>query len=162
MAAPFDRCTAYFGAPFHTHTLGCGQTIVVRLAGTLEAGPGIPRSEYMRRRLMSESNRVGPNHATVSSDVCFAPKADNQADISVPAARFSPLAHRGARVVGTDALRVLLISQAPSDGEERNQGDDDNPNIDGIRAGFCRRFVLADPQRDKESLGYAGASRRCL
>ena len=55
MAAPFDRCTAYFGAPFHTHTLGCGQTIVVRLAGTLEAGPGIPRSEYMRRRLMSES-----------------------------------------------------------------------------------------------------------
>src|SRR5262249_12353171 len=37
MAAPFDRCTAYFGAPFHTHTLGCGQTIVVRLAGTLEA-----------------------------------------------------------------------------------------------------------------------------
>jgi len=58
MAAPFDRCTVYFGAPFHTHTLGCGQTIVVRLAGTLEAGPGIPRSEYMRRRLMSESNRV--------------------------------------------------------------------------------------------------------
>src|SRR5215475_13789741 len=55
MAAPFDRCTAYFGAPFHTHTLGCGQTIVVRLAGTLEAGPGIPRSECMRRRLMSES-----------------------------------------------------------------------------------------------------------
>src|SRR5262249_26897522 len=55
MAAPFDRCTAYFGAPFHAHTLGCGQTIVVRLAGTLEAGPGIPRSEYMRRRLMSES-----------------------------------------------------------------------------------------------------------
>src|SRR5262245_66241899 len=52
MAAPFDRCTAYFGAPFHTHTLGCGQTIVVRLAGTLEAGPGIPRSECMRRRLM--------------------------------------------------------------------------------------------------------------
>jgi hypothetical protein len=41
MAAPFDRCTAYFGAPFLTHALGCGQTIVVRLAGTLEAGPGM-------------------------------------------------------------------------------------------------------------------------
>jgi len=27
-------------------------------------------------------------------------------------------------------LRVLLISQEPSDGEERNQDDDDNPNID--------------------------------
>src|SRR5215831_1167986 len=61
MAAPFDRCTAYFGAPFHTHTLGCGQTIVVRLAGTLEAGPGIPRSEYMRRRLMSESGQSRPS-----------------------------------------------------------------------------------------------------
>ena len=59
MAAPFDRCTAYFGAPFHTH-LGCGQTIVVRLAGTLEAGPGIPRSEYMRRRLMCESGHQRP------------------------------------------------------------------------------------------------------
>jgi hypothetical protein len=58
MAAPFDRCTAYFGAPFLTHALGCGQTIVVRLAGTLEAGPGIPRSEYMRRRLMSESGQT--------------------------------------------------------------------------------------------------------
>src|SRR5262245_4052516 len=44
--------------PFHTHTLGCGQTIVVRLVGTLEAGPGIPRSEYMRRRLMSESGQT--------------------------------------------------------------------------------------------------------
>jgi hypothetical protein len=58
MAAPFDRWTAYFGAPFHTHALGCGQTIVVRLAGTLEAGPGIPRSEYMRSRLMSESGQT--------------------------------------------------------------------------------------------------------
>src|SRR5262249_13963871 len=44
MAAPFDRCTAYFGAPFHTHTLGCGQTIVVRLTATLEARSGLPRS----------------------------------------------------------------------------------------------------------------------
>ena len=129
MAAPFDRCTVYFGAPFHTHTLGCGQTIVVRLAGTLEAGPGIPRSEYMRRRLMSESNRVGPNQATVSSDVCFAPKADNQADISVPAARFSPLAHRGARVVGTDTLRISVVLQVSSDDQECEQGSEDNPNV---------------------------------
>jgi len=31
-------------------------------------------------------NRVEPNEATVSSDVCFAPKADKQADISFRAA----------------------------------------------------------------------------
>jgi hypothetical protein len=78
---------------------------------------------------MSESNRVGPNQATVSSDVCFAPKADNQADISVPAARFSPLAHRGARVVGTDAMRIMLILREPSDGQEHKQDGEDNPNI---------------------------------
>ena len=70
MAAPFDRCTAYFGAPFHTHTLGCGQAIVVRLAGTLEAGPGIPRSEYMRRRLMSESGQSRRMRSTPREHVC--------------------------------------------------------------------------------------------
>src|SRR5262245_26730375 len=55
MAAPFDRLHRLLWSA-DTHTLGCGQTIVVRLAGTLEAGPGIPSSEYMRRRLMSESD----------------------------------------------------------------------------------------------------------
>jgi hypothetical protein len=78
---------------------------------------------------MSESNRVGPNQATVSSDVCFAPKADNQADISVPAARFSPLAHRGARVVGTDTLRISVVLQVSSDDQECEQGSEDNPNV---------------------------------
>src|SRR6516164_1216612 len=76
MAAPFDRCTAYFGAPFHTHTLGCGQTIVVRLAGTLEAGPGIPRSEYMRRRLMCESGHQRPMRSKPHGpSIRFGPKA---------------------------------------------------------------------------------------
>jgi len=42
----------------------------------------------------------------------------------------SPRAHRGARVIGTDALRILLISPEPSDGEERNQDNEDHPNID--------------------------------
>jgi hypothetical protein len=45
-------------------------------------------------------------------------------------AQSSPRAHRGARVIGTDALRILLISQEPSDGEERNQDNEDNPNVD--------------------------------
>src|SRR5262245_14697040 len=38
-------------------------------------------------------------------------------------AQSSPPAHRGARVIGTDVLRILLISQEPNDGEERNQGN---------------------------------------
>ena len=45
-------------------------------------------------------------------------------------ARSSPSAHQGARVNGTDALRILLISQEPSEGEECNQENEDNPNID--------------------------------
>jgi len=42
----------------------------------------------------------------------------------------SPRAHRGARVIGTDALRISLILQEPSDCEEYNQDNEDNPNID--------------------------------
>jgi hypothetical protein len=42
---------------------------------------------------------------------------------------FLPLAHRGARVIGTDAMRILLISQELSDGQERTQDNKDNPNI---------------------------------
>jgi hypothetical protein len=45
-------------------------------------------------------------------------------------ARRSPPAHRGARVIGTDALRIMVISQEASGGEEGNQHNEDNPNID--------------------------------
>jgi hypothetical protein len=44
-------------------------------------------------------------------------------------AQSSPAAHRGARVIGADALRIVLISPEPSDGQERNQDNEDNPNI---------------------------------
>jgi hypothetical protein len=44
-------------------------------------------------------------------------------------AQSSPPAHRGARVIGTDPIRILLMSHEPSDGPERNQDNDDNPNI---------------------------------
>jgi hypothetical protein len=42
---------------------------------------------------------------------------------------FLPPAHRGARVIGTDAMRILLISQELSDSQERHQDNKDNPNI---------------------------------
>ena len=44
-------------------------------------------------------------------------------------AQNSPPAHRGARVIGTDALRIVLIVPEPSDGQERKQDNKDDPNI---------------------------------
>ena len=44
-------------------------------------------------------------------------------------AQSSPAAHQGARVIGADALRIVLISPDPSDGQECNQDNEGNPNI---------------------------------
>ena len=41
----------------------------------------------------------------------------------------SPPAHRGARVIRTDALRFVLISQEPRGGQERKQDSEDDPDI---------------------------------
>jgi hypothetical protein len=35
----------------------------------------------------------------------------------------------GGRVIGTDTLRILLVLQVSSDGQKREQGRKDNPNI---------------------------------
>jgi hypothetical protein len=44
-------------------------------------------------------------------------------------ARSSPPAHRGAWVIGTDALRFVLILRELRDGQERKQDSEDDPNI---------------------------------
>src|SRR5262245_44684442 len=44
-------------------------------------------------------------------------------------ARSSPPAYRGARVIGTDALRLVLILRETSDGQERKQDSEDDPNV---------------------------------
>ena len=44
-------------------------------------------------------------------------------------ARSSPPAHRGARVIRTDASRFMLISQEPRGGQERKQDSEDDPDI---------------------------------
>ena len=44
-------------------------------------------------------------------------------------ARSSPPAHRGARVIRTDALRFTLILQEPRGGQERKQDSEDDPDI---------------------------------
>jgi hypothetical protein len=50
-------------------------------------------------------------------------------------ARSSPPAHRSARVIGTDALDILLVSPEPSDGEEHKQDAKDDPNINTHQSG---------------------------
>ena len=49
----------------------------------------------------------------------------------------SPPAHRGARVIGTDALRIVLILREPSDGQERKQDSEDDPNINAHQSSLA-------------------------
>jgi hypothetical protein len=65
-------------------------------------------------------------------------------------ARSSPLAHRSARVIGTDALDILLVSPEPSDGEEHKQDANYDPNINAHESSTPAPFVPADTQRAKE------------
>jgi hypothetical protein len=39
------------------------------------------------------------------------------------------MAHRAGRVIDTDTLRISLVVQVSSDGQEREQDSDDNPNV---------------------------------
>jgi hypothetical protein len=39
------------------------------------------------------------------------------------------MAHRGGRIIDTDTLRIFSVVQVSSDGQEREQDSDDNPNI---------------------------------
>jgi len=50
---------------------------------------------------------------------------------------FLPPAHRGARVIGTDALRIVLIVPEPSDGQERKQDNKDDPNINAHQSSLA-------------------------
>jgi len=39
------------------------------------------------------------------------------------------MAHRGGRVIDTNTLRIFLVLHVPSDGQEREQGSEDNPDV---------------------------------
>ena len=67
---------------------------------------------------------------------------------------FLPPAHRGARVIGTDALRIVLIVPEPSDGQERKQDNKDDPNINAHQSSPAAGFLPAVTQRVKESPGH--------
>jgi hypothetical protein len=44
-------------------------------------------------------------------------------------ARRSPFARRGGRVIGTDMLCMSPLLHVSSDGQEREQGSKDDPNV---------------------------------
>ena len=73
--------------------------------------------------------------------ICANPKVQIRQGALIEApmreARSSPHAHRGARVIGTDALRLVLILREPSDGKERKQDSEDDPNINAHQSSLA-------------------------
>src|SRR5260221_10308364 len=65
--------------------------------------------------------------------------------------RYYPKAHirQGADRSAADALRILLTSREPSDGEERNQDNEDNPNINSHQSSPAAR--VRRPQTHRET-----------
>jgi len=51
------------------------------------------------------------------------------------------------------AFRFLLILQEPSDGQERKQDSEDDPNISAHQSSPAAGSVHADTQRDKKAPG---------
>jgi len=51
------------------------------------------------------------------------------------------LADRGGRVIATDTLRIVLVLQVPSDGQKREQGRKDNPNINAHQSTLPPAFL---------------------
>ena len=75
--------------------------------------------------------------------------ADRSAEAPMREARSSPPAHRGARVIRTDALRFMLILQEPRGGQERKQDSEDDPDINAHQsspaAALPTNSSLTDP-----------------
>ena len=58
--------------------------------------------------------------------------------------RFSPVANRGGRVIGADALRISDLLRVSRNGQERKQGSEDNPNVHAHQGKPCDAWeVLA-------------------
>src|SRR5215467_6564360 len=97
---------------------------VVLAGGTLRALPTLLPFSFLPSRLLASTQlcarRLGPLECHCMLRWIEAPMRQ---------ARSSPHAHRGARVIGTDALRLVLILREPSDGQERKQDSEDDPNI---------------------------------
>jgi hypothetical protein len=64
------------------------------------------------------------------------------------------MAHRGGRIIDTD-LRISLVLHVSSDGQEREQGSKDDPNV---KAHHDERKVAADALRRALGLLEKGGS----
>jgi len=49
-----------------------------------------------------------------------------------------PLALRSARVIGTDAFRLVLTLREPGDSQERKQDSEDDPDINPHQSSLAR------------------------
>ena len=71
--------------------------------------------------ILSRPPRIGALNAGVSAPRDLIHRADPKPEVFFCSLRsvyfFLPPAHRGARVIGTDALRFMLISQEPRGGQ---------------------------------------------
>jgi hypothetical protein len=60
-------------------------------------------------------------------------------------ARSSPHAHRGARVIGTDALPLVLILREPSDSKERKQISAEPMSAEEWKRQYVREGLMSRP-----------------
>jgi predicted RNA-binding protein YlxR (DUF448 family) len=65
--------------------------------------------------------------------------------------------HRGAWVIGTDALRILLVSPEPSDGQEHKQDTKGRSKYLCASEQPCRRFVPRYTKQRKPRAEVPGA-----
>src|SRR5258707_5050130 len=54
------------------------------------------------------------------------------------------MAHRGGRVIDTNTLRIFLVLHVPSDGQEREQGSEDNPDVHAHQRSLAAALPLAN------------------
>ena len=96
-------------------------------------GPQIARQRKPRacRGLQGDFHETSRDQGALDPPDTIPRHKSRKARIEAPKreAQSSPAAHRGARVIGADPLRIVLISPDPSDGQECNQDNEDNPNI---------------------------------
>ena len=96
-------------------------------------GPQIARQRKPRacRGLQGDFHETSRDQGALDPPDTIPRHKSRKARIEAPKreAQSSPAAHRGARVIGADPLRIVLISPDPSDGQECNQDNEGNPNI---------------------------------
>jgi hypothetical protein len=71
-------------------------------------------------------------------------------------ARSSAPAHRGARVIRTDALHFVLILREPRDGQEREQDSEDDPDINAHQSSGSYPPIHRSKRKPRHARGFQG------